>query len=41
MPRFKIDAWLVRPTSKVAVVGAGGWIGRAAAESVLAAAPGS
>jgi nucleoside-diphosphate-sugar epimerase len=39
MPRTNFDAWLARPTSGVAVVGASGWIGRAAVASVLAAAP--
>jgi nucleoside-diphosphate-sugar epimerase len=40
MPRTNFAAWLTEPTSGVAVVGASGWIGRAAVATVLAAAPG-
>ncbi|MDB5438897.1 MAG: NAD-dependent epimerase/dehydratase [Caulobacteraceae bacterium] len=37
MPRRKFDAWAVRPTSRVALIGASGWIGRALTDRVLAA----
>jgi nucleoside-diphosphate-sugar epimerase len=37
MPRRKFDAWLARPDSGVALVGASGWVGAALADRVLAA----
>jgi nucleoside-diphosphate-sugar epimerase len=37
MPRRKFDAWAARPASRVAVVGAAGWIGAALADRALAA----
>lgn len=39
MPRTNFDAWLTGSDRGVAVVGASGWIGRAAVAGVLAAAP--
>ncbi len=37
MPRRKFDAWRARPDSRVALVGASGWVGAALADRVLAA----
>ncbi|HWU14521.1 MAG TPA: NAD(P)-dependent oxidoreductase [Caulobacter sp.] len=39
MPRCKFAAWLARPSSCVAIVGASGWVGMALADHVLAARP--
>ncbi len=39
MPRCKFAAWLTRPESRVAVVGASGWVGMALVDRILAAAP--
>lgn len=39
MPRFNFDAWLARPQSAIAIVGATGWVGRAILHAVLEAAP--
>lgn len=39
MPRCKFAAWLAKPSSRVAVVGASGWVGMALADQVLAACP--
>lgn len=39
MPSFNFDAWLTRPQSAVAIVGATGWVGRAILHAVLAASP--
>lgn len=40
MPRRKFDAWIARPDSRVALVGASGWVGAALANRILDAAPG-
>jgi nucleoside-diphosphate-sugar epimerase len=40
MPRRKFDAWIARPDSRVALVGASGWVGAALADRILDAAPG-
>jgi nucleoside-diphosphate-sugar epimerase len=39
MPRCKFAAWLSKPASRVAVVGASGWVGMALTDQVLAACP--
>ncbi|WP_235524881.1 NAD-dependent epimerase/dehydratase family protein [Caulobacter sp. Root1455] len=39
MPRCKFAAWLARPSSCVAIVGASGWVGMALADQVLATCP--
>jgi len=39
MPRCKFAAWLGRPSSCVAVVGASGWVGMALIDQILAAKP--
>ena len=39
MPRCKFAAWLARPSSRVAIVGASGWVGMALADQVLATCP--
>lgn len=39
MPRCKFAAWLAKPSSRLAVVGASGWVGMALADQVLAACP--
>lgn len=39
MPRCKFAAWLARPSSCVAIVGASGWVGMALADHVLATRP--
>ncbi|CAN5414635.1 hypothetical protein BH10PSE4_BH10PSE4_42300 [soil metagenome] len=39
MPRCKFAAWLSRPSSRVAIVGASGWIGMALVDRVLGLAP--
>ena len=39
MPRCKFAAWLARPSSCVAIVGASGWVGMALADHVLAVRP--
>ena len=39
MPRCKFAAWLARPSSCVAIVGASGWIGMALTDHVLAVCP--
>lgn len=37
MPRCKFAAWLAQPPSRVAVVGASGWVGMALVDQILAA----
>jgi len=39
MPRCKFAAWLARPSSCVAVVGASGWVGMALTQQILTARP--
>ena len=39
MPRCKFAAWLARPASRVAVVGASGWIGRALIAQIMVSSP--
>src|SRR5690349_7919440 len=39
MPRCKFAAWLARPSSCVAIIGASGWIGMALTDHVLAVCP--
>uniref|UniRef100_B0SY94 NAD-dependent epimerase/dehydratase n=1 Tax=Caulobacter sp. (strain K31) TaxID=366602 RepID=B0SY94_CAUSK len=39
MPRCKFAAWLARPASRVAVVGASGWIGMGLVDQIMASNP--
>jgi len=39
MPRCKFAAWLARPSSCVAIIGASGWVGMALTDQVLAIRP--
>lgn len=39
MPRCKFAAWLARPDSRVAVLGASGWVGTALVDQILATDP--
>ena len=39
MPRCKFAAWLARPASRVAVVGASGWIGKGLIDQIVVSSP--